>query len=331
MPLPPPVQADSALALLASAADAHPTNPFLTTAYARSRERLGERLYMFSTAENSGPEAWCPAFLQRRRYGAAIEFPSLTVLGDSAAFVDSVTQFCNTTGTIEIGLHTFGLAHSVVAPDLAAFGGETARHHRREFLIKLASDDILAKLSRSHRQRVRQAQRAGLLLERRRDVAACTEHALLMSQSMARRRARGEDAPGDAQTTPLLAMLETGAGELFRAVRDGQVLSSMLVLRAERGGYDQSSGSSPEGMTAGAAQFLIYETAEALRAEGSAVLNLGGVRPDETGLRDFKSHFGGTEIESEATDTLRPTTLLKVSGAVRSLLAGARRVSTPPL
>lgn len=331
MLLPPPVQADAALTLLASAAEAHPTNPFLTPAYAQSRERLGERLHLFPTATDGGPKAWCPAFLQRRRYGATVEFPSLPVLGDSAAFADSVTRFCNTTGVIEIGLHTFGLAESVIAPDLVAFGGETARHHRREFLIDLESGDLLAKLSRSHRQRVRQAQRAGLLLERRSDLAACTEHALLMSQSMARRRARGEDAPGDAQATPLLALLETGAGELFRAIRDGQVLSSMLVLRAERGGYDQSSGSSPEGMTAGAAQFLIYETAEALRTEGSSVLNLGGVRPDETGLRDFKSHFGGTEIESEATDTLRPTTLLKLSGAVRSLLAGARRVSTGPV
>lgn len=329
MPLPPPVRADAALALLASAAEAHPTNPFLTPAYARSRERLGEQLCLFQTGNEGGAESWCSAFLQRRRYGATMEFPSLPVIADSAAFADSLVRFCNTTGVIEIGLHTFGSPESVVPPDISAFGGETARHRRREFLIALESGDLLAKLSRSHRQRVRQAQRAGLTLERRRDPAACTEHALLMSQSMARRRARGEAAPDDALTPPLLAFLDTGAGELFRAVsNDGQVLSSMLVLRSARGAYDQSSGSSPQGMTAGAAQFLIHETAEALRAEGSAVLNLGGVRPEETGLRDFKSHFGGTEIESEATDTLRPTTLLKLSGAVHSVIAGARRVST---
>lgn len=330
MPLPSPAQADAALALLVSAADAHPTNPFIAPAYARSRQKLGERLYLFRTAEDGGAEAWCPAFLQRRRYGGTIEFPSLPVIRDPAAFADSVAQFCNTAGVIEIGLQTFGSSESVIAPDISAFGGDTTRYHRCEFLIDLKNDDILAKLSRSHRQRVRQAQRAGLILERRRDMEACTEHALLMSQSMARRRARGEAAPDDAVARPLFALLETGAGELFRAVRDGQVLSSMLVLRAAQGGYDQSSGSSPEGMTAGAAQFLIYETAEALRAEGSTVLNLGGVRPEETGLRDFKSHFGGAEIESEASDTLRPTTLLKVSGAVRSLLAGARRGSTRP-
>lgn len=328
MPLPSPAQADAALALLASVAEAHPTNPFVTPAYARSREKLGERVYVFGTAEDGGGEAWCPAFLQRRRYGGTMEFPSLPVIHDPAAFADSLARFCNANDIIEIGLHTFGSPESVIAPDVSAFGGDTTHHCRREFLINLKGDDLLAKLSRSHRQRVRQAQRAELLLERRRDLEACTEHALLMSQSMARRRARGEAAPDDAVARQLFALLETGAGELFRAVRDRQVLSSMLILRAAQGGYDQSSGSSPEGMTAGAAQFLIYETAEALRAEGATVLNLGGVRQGETGLRDFKSHFGGAEIESEASDTLRPTTLLKVSGAVRSLLAGARRVST---
>lgn len=329
MPVVPPVQADAALALLGSAAQEYPTNPFVTSAYARSRERLGERLYMFGAAREGGGEEWCPAFLQHQRYGAAIEFPSLPVLVDPAAFADSVTQFCNATGVIEIGLHTFGSPASTIAPDVSTFGGETARCHRCEFLIDLRNGDLLAKLSRSHRQRVRQAQRAGLMLDRRRDLTACTEHAGLMSQSMSRRRARGEAPPADAVAQSLLPLLETGAGELFRAVRDGQVLSSMLILRSANGGYDQSSGSSPDGMAAGAAQFLIYETAEALRTEGSIVLNLGGVRPEETGLRDFKSHFGGTEVRSEATDTLRPTTLLKVSGAVRSLLAGARRVSAP--
>lgn len=325
MPLPPPLQADAALALLLSAAEAHPTNPFFTPAYAHSREKLGERVYLFPTANEDGAGGCCPAFLQRRRYGATIEFPSLPMLGDPAAFAESVVRFCNATGVIEMGLHTFGSPEGVAPPDVSAFGGDEARHHRREFLIDLESPDLLAKLSRSHRQRVRQAHRAGLTLDRRNDLAACTEHALLMSKSMARRRARGERAPGDATASPLLALLETGAGELFRAVKDGQVLSSMLVLRAHSGGYDQSSGSSPEGMAAGAAHFLIHATAEALRADGSTVLNLGGVRPEEAGLRDFKSHFGGTEVETEASDTLRPTALLKLSGAVRSLLSGARR------
>jgi lipid II:glycine glycyltransferase (peptidoglycan interpeptide bridge formation enzyme) len=98
----------------------------------------------------------------------------------------------------------------------------------------------------------------------------------------------------------------------------------MLVLRAPQGGYDHSSGSTPEGKKTGASHFLIHGTAVRLAEAGCTGFNLGGARADESGLRDFKLRFGAREVALHAIrldlqSRLRRTVggLLRKLGAVR--------------
>src|SRR5437660_1045935 len=79
------------------------------------------------------------------------------------------------------------------------------------------------------------------------DQHACQEHARLVGMSLERRKSRGESVPEDVQVQSFVTMTQSGAGELFQAVLDGVVLSSILVLMATRGAYDQTSGTSPQG------------------------------------------------------------------------------------
>jgi len=67
------------------------------------------------------------------------------------------------------------------------------------------------------------------------------------------------------------------------------VFLSLLVLTAEKGGYYQSAGTTPEGMQRGASHLLLYETAMLLQQETCTLFNLGGAGAEDSGLRRFKA------------------------------------------
>jgi hypothetical protein len=89
-----------------------------------------------------------------------------------------------------------------------------------------------------------------------------------MALSMTRRRVRGEQVSDHMtnQLAEVTALAQGGAGEVFQAVADGQVLSSILVLQSVRGGYYHSAGTSPEGMACGASHLLVHDIAVTLQA-----------------------------------------------------------------
>ena len=53
-----------------------------------------------------------------------------------------------------------------------------------------------------------------------------------------------------SQLAEVSALTAHGAGEIFQAVVDGQVLSTILVLLSRDAGYYHSAGTSAEGMRA---------------------------------------------------------------------------------
>ena len=272
---------------------ADPANPFYTVAYVESRRSLGDRAGMFHLRRtHDGALATAPSFLTPLRLGNSLEVPSLPADIDPSSMIATLNQVVQRYQVVSIAIPGFASPDGYVAP---ALPWPTTRTSRTEFVIDLTVADLHAAMSRTHRQRARQGERSGLTLVRRRDAAACTAHTRLMASSMSRRRDRGEEAATGAHAAFLQAFLDNGAGELFQAVRDDVVYSSMLVLRAPLGAYDQSSGTTTEGMRIGAAQFLIGAAGRALASEGVAFLNLGGVQEHETGLRAFKSHFGARE------------------------------------
>ena len=93
---------------------------------------------------------------------------------------------------------------------------------------------------------------------------ACLAHTRLTGLSAERRNRRGECIEQRTEVEPFMAAVESGAGEVFQVVRDESILSSILLLIAERGAYYQSAGTSPEGMASGASHLLVYEIANFL-------------------------------------------------------------------
>lgn len=93
----------------------------------------------------------------------------------------------------------------------------------------------------------------------------------------------------------LLAHAENGRNLLF----------SVLILRSHKGAYYHTGGSSPNGMKVGASIYLMYQVLNILKNENLHILNLGGARPNEEGLKRFKLGFGPKEILlEEATFSL---------------------------
>jgi hypothetical protein len=299
----PVVLLDPPSAIVAECGAADPANPFYTPGYVDARRSLGDRAGVMQLRRfHDGAVVSVPFFLSPLRLGSSLEVPSLPACVDPASMSAVLTQIVRRCQVVSIALPGFASPDGYVAPPLP---WPTTRCSRTEFVIDLTVADLYTAMSRSHRQRARQGQRAGLMLARRRDIAACVDHSRLMASSMSRRRDRGEEAAAAADAALLQPYLHSGAGELFQAVRDNVVYSSMLLLRAPRSAYDQSSGTSSDGMGIGAAQFLITAAGQALATEGIETLNLGGVREHETGLRAFKSHFGAREntIVAAAADT----------------------------
>jgi lipid II:glycine glycyltransferase (peptidoglycan interpeptide bridge formation enzyme) len=143
---------------------------------------------------------------------------------------------------------------------------------------------------------------------------------------MERRISRGEQVSPDAQIGLSVALLEHHAGELFRATLGNQVLSSILVLRAARGAYYHSAGTSREGMAIGASHLLIRTVVEILRDEGIQRFNLGGADANNPGLERFKTGFGGQAVSLEAAQFYLGNRLQKGLAAMVALL---RRFAQP--
>lgn len=289
----PVILLDPPMSVFNECGAADTANPFCTATYVAARRSLGDRAGVIRLRRvHDDTVVGVPFFLSRRRLGSSLEVPSLPADVDPSAAVAVLTQVVRRFQVVSIALPGYASPDGCVAPSLP---WPTTRSSRTEFVIDLTVSDLYAPMSRTHRQRARQGERSGLVVARRRDAAACVEHTRLMGSSMSRRRDRGEEAATSTRAALLQPFLDSGAGELFQAVRDDVVYSSMLLLRAPRGAYDQSSGTSREGMRIGAAQFLIVAAGQALAAEGIEALNLGGVREHETGLRAFKAHFGARE------------------------------------
>ena len=267
-----------------------PTNPFATTAFFESRRRLGFSTWVIGLGHPVyGLESGCGAFLRRGKLHSTLELISLPNLGAESVFWNGVSDFCSKHGVTRVELGTFASPYGTDPPCL---GSRYVRSNRCEFVLDL-SGDLERMLSTNHRRNVRKAQKSRLIVNRTLSPEAAFMHHKLMLQSLQRRRFRGEYVAQDGPSPEIAALLEAGAGELFQAVKEGDVLSSVLVLHAEKGSYYQSAGTSPEGMDVGASQFLIHRIAMELKGQGAHVFNLGGADEEST-LARFKEGFGAS-------------------------------------
>lgn len=288
---------------------ANPTNPFFTKAYIQSTAAAGNEVIVLGCGDGADRDAACVGYVRRGRLRTWMTIPSVP-RNAPASFWDGLLEFTRAQRITDIDIATFASPGAVI-PRLP---GEVARIDRIEFAWRLPDKDLFASLGKSHRERVKKAGKAGMTVRRGATEAQVDAHVALHVNSMDRRRSRGESVPDQFERDNCARFLATGAAELFQAVRDGVVCSSLLVLRSARGAYSESSGNSADGMKVGASHFLRYEVARVLQAEGIDVFFLGGVKPAETGLWSYKAGFGAEQIPMQ-------TVIAYSGGAVRRALS----------
>ncbi|MEO7560389.1 MAG: GNAT family N-acetyltransferase [Nitrosospira sp.] len=278
----------------------NPANPFYTSQYIDFRRSQGFTPLILTNDDNAGAGIRCPAFMKTGRMRRSLEIPSMPNLPIDDPFWDGLKGFCRQQGVSDLSINSFGSQGGVI-PTLS---GETGRTARWEYVLNLKHSDVLKKMSKGHAYRIKRARKTGVEIQRVRDRKAVEAHARLISASMHRRKERGENVTTSVTVENLYHLVESGAAEIFQATLAGQVVSSNIILLAEKSGYSHTQGTSPEGMDCGAAHLLIHEIACVLRDEGKEVFNLGGTNdPDpESGLVKFKTGFGAAteRIELEA-------------------------------
>jgi hypothetical protein len=284
--------------LLTEAATLAPTNPFVTPAYVTSRRRLGAQPWALCVEADGRLASACVAFMRSGYLNRALEITSLPELPHPEPFWRGLLEFCRAHRLSQLEVNSFASTTATI-PELP---GQRRRIGRCEYVLALQAGDLWAQVTVHHRRNIARARKRGLTVRRAADAAACEAHLPLILASMQRRRQRGESVPLEFQGDEFIALTQTGAGELFQAAADGQVLSSALVLRAACGAYMQTMGTNPDGMTCGAAHLLLYEAAAALQVEGLRVFNLGGAGPDNPGLQQFKAGFGARAADLEAAE-----------------------------
>jgi RimJ/RimL family protein N-acetyltransferase len=266
-------------------------SPFCTVAYARSLRRIGNEVWVFGPDRDGMLEDATLGCISPARWSRTLYFPSLAAFAGDPLFWESVYAMARQNGIDDVSAGTFGSP----AFDLPRLRGETYRHTRQEYVLDLREPDLRKLMRHGFRDNVRKAQNAGLELRRGREAQFLEAHLEMMRASRHRRAERGETISDAGEANEARVYLAEGAGELFQALKDGEVVSSALLLRSGKQAYTQTSGSQPQGMRMGAAHFLIFQAAQILQSEGAECLNHGGA-PEGSTLAEFKSRFSSTIV-----------------------------------
>lgn len=275
-----------------------PTNPFASAAYVRAQTKvLDARPYALVLRTGTTLAAGGFAFCRQGRLTRTLIIESLPDLASGEdIYWAGLRQFCRTHKITALSVNSFASE----ACRIPAIQTRINRKQRLEHVLDLQAGDL--KLSSQHRRNLKRAHKADLAICSTTSQEALRAHVALMENSMQRRRERGEAVPAiEAEKwrrqSPYLL---TGAGEIFQALRAGEVVASVLILLARRGAYYQSAGVSPAGRDCGASTFLVHAISERLRERGFERFNLGGATPDCGGLYRFKSGFGARPVSLEA-------------------------------
>jgi len=271
------------------------TNPFHTWEYVNASGSVGEQACLLGLYQDDRLVSGCLGFMSGAFLRYSLAIPSLPAISNPEIFWPGLLDFCHESKIWRLQIDTFASP----AGEIPQLPGELERRARCEFVIDLDQAEVSDGLSSQHRRNVSRAIKAGISVRRTRDAAACSEHLEMMGASMERRASRGEEIEKDNDSRTR-ALLSNGAGELFQAVHEEKIVSSVLVLRAAMGAYYHTAGTSPDGMKMGASPFLLMRTAEALKREGCLVFNLGGAASENPGLQRFKSGFGARQVALEA-------------------------------
>jgi hypothetical protein len=302
--------------LIEQVAACDPTNPFYTAEYVSTCESTGSVPCFIGLCDGSKVVSGCIGVLAGLFLRRSLVIHSLPSVLSPKFFWQGLLELCRKWQVWRLQIDTYASR----ASDIPQLPGELERWTRWEYVLDLEGENVLGGVSSQHRRNISRATRAGLSTRRTREVSACAQHLELMNASMERRAKRGEEVEISQEVAGLSALLSSGAGELFQAVKGDQILSSILILRSSQGAYYQSAGTLPEGMKLGSSPFLVSGLAAILKQEGCRVFNLGGTTADNPGLRRFKAGFGAREVTLQAASCC-PRTMVE-RGAHAALRAG---------
>ena len=275
--------------------EATPWSPFNSAAYAEATATPSMMPCLLTWRSKSNLEG-CLAFTSGRRRFRRLVIPTAPRLSAAGSFWTGVLEFCNARQISELQIDSFASRE----PTLPAYPYPCETAVRSEFVLDLSDEITLDSMSKNHRRNIRKAAAKGVVVRRSTDPRDSAGHVELIMASMSRRSARGETIAINDEAEPYRRLLQAGAGELFQAWLDDELLASLLILRTEHTGYYQTAGTNPDGMSLGASPYLVTETAKLLAADRLRWFNLGGAGNDSTGLRRFKKGFGSEEISLQA-------------------------------
>jgi hypothetical protein len=272
-------------------------NPFLTASYLESQRMLGREGWLLSLDDARAMRAAALCFLDRGRLRRTLMIPSSPPVDSDSPFWSGVRAFIAEHAITDLELSTFASPQSRIP----RWPGELERIDRTEFAMPLKGFELLPRVSKRHRERISKGRRKGLVLRRDASDAAIDSHIALHITSMDRRKSLGRERVARIRARGISGAARFRCGRAIPGnARRPRVASSLLILRSTTDAYSESSGNSKEGMGIGASHFLRFECASTLQAEGVEVFYLGGVRPEEEGLRSFKAGFGTTPIETQS-------------------------------
>ena len=282
--------------LIETVSNLSPYNPFYTGAYVNARASIGELPCVFTLQSGRAVVMGCTGFLRGNYFTRKLEVTSVPNVAAPEVFWEGVRRFCRTSGVWDLCLDSFASTRTT----LPFFNGELTRRVRCEYILEVDPERVFGSLRADHRRKIRTSQRLGVELRRTSDLHACDAHTELLLASIQRRIGNHKQVSISYEDSTIRALVKHHAGEMFQAVRNGVILSSILVLKSRAAAYSHTMASSIEGMQTGASVFLIFQTLQALRHERIQIFNLGGAGPENLGLKQFKEGFRAREVHLEA-------------------------------
>lgn len=304
--------------VITSIAALDPANPFATNEYAMVRRQLGAEVLAIVVEEGGRILLGCLSFLTRGRMNSRLEVTSLPKTTDDEVFWQGLFDECRIRGISVLSVNSFASAVAAI-PDTRQ---RVSFKKRGEYAIDLTVPDLSKIMNRRHRRQISAARSAGLEITRVDDGLSRDTHVRLSNLSLDRRRRRGESIDAETGRQLVDAFLDCHAGQLFQAVRNNEVYSSLLIAKSRSGAYGQSSGTSEHGREIGASHFVFSEAAALLQIEGLQVFNLGGADEHSGGLQEFKLGMGATRVELESAEFFTGNFFNKVVTRAASLLRG---------
>lgn len=285
-----------------------PFNPFNTAQYLDAVRRQQYEPWVLSIADSDETSAGCIAMAKSGKLNTWLQIDSLPELKTAEqrrVFWVGLGQFCGQAGVSVLQLNSFASKSASIPP----FENEVWRKRRYEFVLHLADRELWPALSSNHRRNIKRARKSSIEIRRSGSESACRVHMSLIGRSQERRRKRGESVVELEGVAPCLALVQSGAGELYQALNGETVVSSILLLKSRRGAYYHSAGTHPDGMALGASHLLLHDCCLQLQDESKDVFNLGGVSELDSGLARFKGGFGAEPRELESMEARLGRTL----------------------